>query len=199
MCSKTLLIIKTARPRYADAGLVEHRCPHGLRAICYNANSPGVKYYAPRKLSPITAAGPREIAGTPITEAPEPPAWMNDIAADKFRQVAGYLTSLGAVTIAEIALVEQYCCCYSRWVSAETILANGDPGWRTVLTRQGTEGTSVPSPAMLQMRQALDQMRKLGAALGLARVERARLPTSRNGEPQDEMDMLLRERRGAVH
>jgi P27 family predicted phage terminase small subunit len=147
----------------------------------------------PRKLSPVTAAGPREIAGTPITEVPEPPVWMTDIAAAKYTEVAGYLTNLGVLTIAEVTLVEQYACCYARWVAAEKLLADGDPGWRSVLTRQGTAGTSVPTPAMLQMKQSLDQMRKLGAALGLAPVERARLPVTKSGDLDDPVEVMFRE------
>ncbi len=146
----------------------------------------------PRKLRPVTSDGAREIAGTPIVEAPPPPDWMNEIAAGKFSEIAGYLVSLGAITVAELALVEQYACCYSRWVAAEKALASGDPGWRSVLTRQGSEGTAVPTPAMLQLRQSLDQMRKLGAALGLAPVDRAKLPSVRSGELEDPVEVMLR-------
>ncbi len=146
----------------------------------------------PRKLSPYTAAGVRNIAGSPLKEVPEPPQWMGEIAAHKFTEVATYLVSLGAVTVAEVGLIEQFAACYGRWVAAETALANGDPGWRTVLTRQGTEGTSVPTPAMLQMKQALDQLRKLGAALGLAPVERARLPSASSGDTDDPMEEMFR-------
>jgi P27 family predicted phage terminase small subunit len=147
----------------------------------------------PRKLQPHTAAGPRDITGTPLIEVPPPPEWMGEVAARMFTEIATYLCSLGAVTHAEVGLIEQYAACYSRWVAAEKALASGDPGWRSVLTRQGTEGTAVPTPAMLQMKQSLDQMRKLGAALGLAPTERARLPASRSGEPADEVESLLRE------
>jgi len=146
----------------------------------------------PRKLRPVTSDGPRDISGTPIVEAPPPPAWMNEIAADKFTEIASYLVSLGAITVAELALVEQYAACYSRWVVAEKALANGDPGWRSVMTRQGTEGTAVPTPAMLQLRQSLDQMRKLGVALGLTPVDRAKLPSVRSGEPEDTVEVMLR-------
>lgn len=145
-----------------------------------------------RKLRPVTSDGPRDIAGKPITEAPSPPAWMNEIASSKFTEITQYLVSLGAITVAELALVEQYSACYSRWVAAEKALAEGDPGWRSVLTRQGTEGTTVPTPAMLQLRQSLDQMRKLGAALGLAPVDRAKLPSVRSGEGEDPVEVMLR-------
>jgi len=145
-----------------------------------------------KKLLPVTSSGIRNIAGTPITEPPPPPAWMNELAAAKFTEVASYLTSLGAITVAELALVEQYAACYSRWVAAEKALASGEPGWRSVLTRQGTEGTAVPTPAMLQLRQSLDQLRKLSTALGLAPVERAKLPTIRSGEPEDPAEAMLR-------
>jgi len=146
----------------------------------------------PRKLLPVTSNGPRDIAGTPIVETPTPPAWMNEIASSKFIEITQYLVNLGAITVAELALVEQYSACYSRWVAAEKALAEGDPGWRSVLTRQGTAGTAVPTPAMLQLRQSLDQMRKLGAALGLAPVDRAKLPSARSGDPEDPAEAMLR-------
>jgi P27 family predicted phage terminase small subunit len=145
-----------------------------------------------KKLLPVTSSGIRNIAGTPITEPPPPPEWMNELAAAKFTEVAGYLTSLGAITVAELALVEQYASCYSRWVSAERALADGDPGWRSVLTRQGTLGTAVPTPATLQLRQSLDQLRKLGAALGLAPVDRAKLPVAKSGDLDDPVEAMFR-------
>jgi len=144
------------------------------------------------RLSPTTAAGLRDIAGRPLAEVPEPPAWMTEAARRKFAEVAGYLVGLGAVTAGELALVEQYAAVYARWAAAEEQLSAGDPGWRTVLTRQGTPGSSVPTPAMLQSQRSIEQLRKLGAALGLAPVERARLPAARSGPEPDEMEELLR-------
>jgi P27 family predicted phage terminase small subunit len=146
-----------------------------------------------RRLSPTTAAGPREIAGRPLTEIPEPPAWMTEAARRKFAEIAGYLVGLGAVTAGELALVEQYAAVYARWAAAEEQLSSGDPGWRTVLTRQGTPGSSVPTPAMLQSQRSIEQLRKLGATLGLAPVERTRLPAARSGSEPDEMEELLRD------
>jgi P27 family predicted phage terminase small subunit len=146
-----------------------------------------------KKLSPVTAAGPREIAGRPLDAIPEPPAWMNDVARRKFEEVAAYLVDLRAITAGEIALVEQYATVYSRWVQAEEALAAGDPGWRTVISRGGAAGSSVPTPMMLQSQRSIEQLRKLGAALGLAPVERARLPAARGGgEDDDEMETLLK-------
>jgi P27 family predicted phage terminase small subunit len=118
---------------------------------------------------------------------------MNDTAQRKYEEVTAYLIGLRAVTAGEIALIEQYASVYSRWVQAERALAGGDPGWRTVLTRQGTPGSSVPTPMMLQSQRSIEQLRKLGAALGLAPVERARLPANRDGGAIDEMEVLLRQ------
>jgi len=146
-----------------------------------------------KKLSPVTAAGPREVAGRPLEVIPEPPAWMNDVARRKFEEVAAYLISLRAATAGEVALIEQYAACYARWVHAEEALAAGDPGWRTVVSRGGAAGSSVPTPMMLQSMRSIEQLRKLGAALGLAPVERARLPAARVGGEEDEMEVLLRQ------
>lgn len=145
-----------------------------------------------RRLSPTTAAGNREIAGAPLNTVPDPPAWMNAVAQQKFVEIAAYLIDLRALTQGELPLVEQFAACYARWVAAEQALAAGDPGWRVVTTRAGTPGSAVPTIMMLQSIRSVEQLRKLGASLGLAPVERARLPASRAAEI-DEMDLLLRD------
>lgn len=144
-----------------------------------------------RKICPTTAAGTREITGRPLLEMPTPPAFLNEVGRRKFEEIARYLIDLGAITAGEVALVEQYAASYSRWVAAEEALTAGDPGWRTVISRGGSPGSSVPTPAMLQSMRSVEQMRKLGAALGLAPVERLRLPAVRDGGEDDPMEALL--------
>ena len=141
----------------------------------------------------MTAAGPREIGGQPLVEVPAPPPFLNEVGRRKFEEVAAYLIDSGSLTAGEVPLVEQFAACYSRWVAAEDLLAAGDPGWRVVITRQGTEGTAVPTAAMLQARTSIDQLRRLGAALGLAPVERAKLPAVRQGGGEDEVERMFRE------
>lgn len=147
----------------------------------------------PRKLRPITAAGPREIGGQPLVEVPAPPPFLNEVGRRKFEEVAAYLVDLGSLTAGEVPLVEMYAAAYSRWAAAEEMLAAGDPGWRVVITRAGTEGTAVPTAAMLQSKQSIDQLRRLGAALGLAPVERAKLPSIRPAGQEDEVERIFRE------
>jgi P27 family predicted phage terminase small subunit len=144
------------------------------------------------RLSPMLADGPRDVAGTPLTEIPTPPAFLDSTGRRKFLEVAEYLVGLRALTAGEIPLVEQFAAVYARWIAAEEALAAGDPGWRTVVTRQGTPGSSVPTPAMLQSQRSIEQMRRLASLLALAPVERARLPTARDGG-EDEYERLLRE------
>jgi P27 family predicted phage terminase small subunit len=147
----------------------------------------------PRKLRPITAAGPRDISGKPLTEVPAPPGWMDDVGRRKFEEVGAYLVDLGAITVGEVPLLEMFAATYARWIAGEGMLAAGDPGWRTVITRQGTEGTAVPTAAMLQVRTSIDQLRRLGAALGLAPVERAKLPAVREGGQEEDVERMFRE------
>lgn len=144
-----------------------------------------------RKLSPVTAAGAREIAGTPLTTTPEPPAWMRPVARQKYCDTVDYLVSLGAVTSGELPLVEAFAVAYGHYVEAETLLAGSPLTYRAVLNRQGEEASAVALPAAAQSAKALDQMRRLAAALGLAPVERARLPAVRGGGEDDPMEALL--------
>lgn len=147
----------------------------------------------PRKLLPITAAGPREIGGQPLVEIPAPPSFLNEVGRRKFEEVAAYLVDLGSLTAGEVAAVEMYASAYQKWVAAEEMLAAGDPGWRVVITRAGTPGSSVPSAAMLQSKQSIEQLRRLGTALGLAPVERAKLPSTRPAGEEDEVERLFRQ------
>jgi len=146
-----------------------------------------------RRLSPTTAAGARQIAGRPLAEPPEPPAWMTAAARAKYAETMAYLIDLGAITAGEIPLVEQFAVAYARWAEAEAALAAGDPGWRAVTTRQGEPGSTVPTAMMLQSQRSMEQLRKLASALGLSPVERSRLPAARDGGEPDEMEALLRE------
>jgi len=103
----------------------------------------------PRKPRPFTAAGSREISGRPLAEVPAPPEWMDEVGRRTFEQIGSYLVDLGAITAGEVPLLEMYSAAYSRWIAAEKMLAAGDPGWRTVIGRTGTQGTAVPSASML--------------------------------------------------
>lgn len=158
--------------------------PPGVHAPPYNGGML-------RKIRPTTAAGARDITGRPLNEIPVPPAFLNAVGRAKFEEIARYLIDLGALTAGEVVLVEQFAAVYSRWVAAEEALAAGDPGWRTVVSRGGTPGSTVPTGPMAQSMRSLEQLRKLGAALGLAPVERLRLPAVRDGGEDDPMEALL--------
>ena len=148
-----------------------------------------------RKIALHTATGPRQVAGTPLVAVPEAPAWMGEVARQKHREICEYLISTGSLTAGEVGLVELYAVTYSRWWQAEAALAAGDPGWRTVISRGGTEGTPVMTPARAEAARSLEALRKLGTSLGCAPTERSRLPATRSGNEDDEMDQLLRRSR----
>lgn len=142
------------------------------------------------KLRPITADGPRQYPGQPLTEAPDPPSWMRPIAAEKFRETAAYLVSLGAITAAELPLVEAFATAYCHFVEAETLLAASPLTHRAVKNRAGDECSPVALPAAAQSAKAFDQMRRAAASLGLAPVERGRLP-ARGADSDDPAERLL--------
>lgn len=140
----------------------------------------------PRRLPPLTAR--------PLSEAPEPPDWMDAVGRKKFHEVIEYLGGLGAAAAGDVVAVEVYAANYSRWVAAERALASGgDPGWRTVTTRQGEPGSTVPTAMMLQSLRSAEQLRKIGASLGLSPVDRARLPAERKTAAADPVDALFQE------
>lgn len=145
-----------------------------------------------KKLLPVTAAGPREIAGQPLEAIPEPPAWMTPVARAKFVEIGRYLVSLGALTAGEVWLVEAHAAAYGRWREAEERLAAGEPAWRTVTSRGGAAGTTVPTEPMLQSMRSLEALRKTASSLGLAPVERARLPAAGGGEVDEVEEMFKR-------
>lgn len=144
-----------------------------------------------RKIALHTATGPRQVAGTPLVAVPEAPAWMGEVARQKHREICEYLISTGSLTAGEVGLVEVYASTYSKWWHSEAALAAGDPGWRTVISRGGTEGTPVMTPARAEAARSLEALRKLGMSLGLAPTERSRLPSTRRGDEGDPMDELL--------
>ena len=145
-----------------------------------------------RKLAPFTAAGPRKATGQPLIEVPDAPEWMRPIAQRKFVEVCEYLIDLGSLTAGELPMVEMFATAYCHYVEAEMILANAPLTYRAVLNRQGEEASSVALPAAAQSAKAVDQMRRLGAALGLTPVERARLPVTRQADDEDECERLFR-------
>jgi phage terminase small subunit len=60
------------------------------------------------------------------------------------------------------------------------------------LNRQGEEASAVAMPAMMQASKALDQMRKIEAALGLSPAERGRLPAAGGGGEDDVVEAFFR-------
>ena len=146
----------------------------------------------PRKLQPFTAAGAREITGRPLVEVPEPPAWLTPVGRQKFVEVAGYLTSIGALTDGEVDLVVQYAAAWGRFVQAEQSMAAADGlHYRVLNDRTGQPASAVASPAQMQSAKAVDQMRRLASSLGLTPTDRAKLPALREPGPPDEMELLL--------
>ena len=149
---------------------------------------------ASKKLKPVLASGIRVTKGTPLKESPPAPEWMRPRAQRKFTETCQYLVSLGAITYAELGVVERLAVYYDQWCTAQEILAGNDLHYAAVQTRQGTDGSAVASAAFMQASKCADIIRKCEQDLGLNPVERARLPVSANGGEEDPMDVLLAQR-----
>jgi P27 family predicted phage terminase small subunit len=139
-----------------------------------------------RKKLPQTAAGECRMAGVPLREPPEPPAFLTDGAKRRFREVIEQLTDIGALAETDAGVVARYAAIYDRWEQAEAALASSGPIHYARLTnRAGQPASAVALPAMAQAAKCHDQLCKLESALGLNPVERTRLPAARDRGPTD--------------
>jgi P27 family predicted phage terminase small subunit len=105
-----------------------------------------------------------------ITDAiPESPAWLTGYALDQWHAVAPELHRLGLLTVLDIGSLSAYCTAAGRWRSASEALQATPEAERLVVGRK-------PQPLVKIVRDAADQMQRLGTPFGLGGpVSRSRL------------------------
>lgn len=151
-----------------------------------------------RKRLAVDYTGERRQAGRSFRQLPEPPEWMRENAAARFREVCEQLDALGALAETDFGLVTRYACVYGRWLDAERALAESDNTihFTRLTNRAGQPASSVAVPALAQLHKCADLLSKMESALGLSPAERTRLPVTRDAGPPDPMEILLAQAEG---
>jgi len=125
----------------------------------------------------------------PEIKAPDCPEWIaNDkLAKEEWDRITVELLNVDILCEMDHALLEAYCIAYSRWVAAEKkVLEKGTlsiTGQKvtTKTKRDGTieetksGGNVITSPYLWVSNKAFEQMRKIGAELGLSPSARSRI------------------------
>jgi P27 family predicted phage terminase small subunit len=113
----------------------------------------------------------------PAPGEPPRPDWLDDYAAEKWREVLPELLRVGLLTTIDGGILAAYCTAWSELRHAtETLTAEG----RTRTAEKN--GYSYPHPAVSQQRTALKLVKDLGAQLGLSPSSRSALHIQPAGE-----------------
>jgi len=106
----------------------------------------------------------------PVVAVPEPPEWLPELAAEKWRTVAPWLVGAKILTATDTHNLEAFCLAYSRLRRAEEEVA------KYGIVLPGGEGFGpAKNPACTVANEALRQMASCGSSLGLDPAARTRL------------------------
>ncbi len=127
---------------------------------------------------------------------PEPPAYLDDLAADEWRAVAPELHALGLLTVVDVACLAAYCAAYSSWRTAAESLARmavNDPVMNGQIVK-GKCGDAQINPLIGIARRAANDTVRFGSEFGLGPAARARIAAGFNAPPRGggKFDGLLR-------
>lgn len=120
---------------------------------------------------------------------PEPPDWMEGLAAAKWREVASWLVASRILSATDVHNLEAFCCAYARWRTAEQEVAE-----KGIVIVAGPHDIPQKNPAVAIVHEALRQMQTHGSALGLDPASRVRLAMAEQGG-QDAEDHAFMTRR----
>lgn len=137
-----------------------------------------------------SAAAAGETAGA-ASASWEPPDWLPQLAAEKWREVVPQLLAAECVTELDRDRVEAYCLLYARWRAAEGFVAE----YGSVVTIRSDKGVvkdTRPVPEFGIAKACLVEMRQLACLLGLAPLARKRITGGGDGDPAaDELTAFL--------
>jgi P27 family predicted phage terminase small subunit len=97
------------------------------------------------------------------------PRGMTDRAKEQWRRLAPDLIAKGVLTAWDVDLFMLYCESWSLWEQARRLVADEGP------LIPGAHGNQVTHPAVRIQRDAVEQIRRLGAQFGLSPSDRAGL------------------------
>lgn len=103
-----------------------------------------------------------------LTQVPDPPAWLGEIAASIWRQVAPWLVQSKILTDTDLHNLELFAMAYQRWREAE------DDVTRNGIVVMGAK-QEIKNPACTVANESARRISTFGAALGLDPATRARL------------------------
>lgn len=125
---------------------------------------------------------------------PEAPAWLDDYAKEIWNDLALKLTKAGILSELDINVLAYYCSAASICIMARKRIEEKT----MIMTFKNEDGTlkhAQKSPFITVYREALDDVIRLGAQLGLSPSERARLHIKKDDEKEDffKQGILLRQ------
>jgi P27 family predicted phage terminase small subunit len=129
---------------------------------------------------PLNAAEPQ-----PDPTPPACPEWLDDIAKERWHDLAPELTRLGLLTSVDGDALAAYCQAYAELKIATETLRTEDRFFTT------DKGYMVPHPAVAMQRTALEAVKKFSALFGLDPSSRSRLATPGEKPAADPFDKFL--------
>jgi P27 family predicted phage terminase small subunit len=118
-----------------------------------------------------------QIEPTITDTIPEPPTFLNGHALDEWQRAAPELHRLGLLTVLDVGPFAAWCVAAGCWRTASEALEATPEAERLVVGRK-------PQPLVRIVRDAADQMQRLGAPFGLSGPNsRARLTAPAKREP----------------
>jgi P27 family predicted phage terminase small subunit len=129
---------------------------------------------------------PKEPKPTKLAQCPDPPAFLEDYAAEEWNLVAPELHSLGLLTTVDKASLAAYCYNYGQWRTAAEALkkmAANDLVFHGLLVKR--ESAVVQNPLVYIARKAAAEMVRYAAEFGFTPAARSRIAAGvDNQEPR---------------
>lgn len=124
----------------------------------------------------------------PDATPPPCPGWLDEIAQERWKELAPELTRLGLLTSVDGDAFAGYCQAYAELrLATEELKAAG----RTFMT---DKGFLMAHPAVAMQRAALENLKKYSALFGLDPSSRSRLAVSGEQEKADPFDTFLKKK-----
>jgi P27 family predicted phage terminase small subunit len=104
-----------------------------------------------------------------LTEIPDWPIHLDDVAKEKWIEVCDELIKLKSLRSSDFALIEMYCQAWSTWIEcSEIIQIEG----MKLIDRMGKH---YRNPLCQDKKNAVDEVRKIAESLGLSPTARTRI------------------------